>query len=137
VREHYVDSRGRHNGSFGLKKPSFQNPGMSEFIQVLTTTDARGRAEGIARALVERRLAACVQVVGPVQSTFHWQGKIDTAEEWLCIAKTRGELYGDVEAVIRAEHTYQVPEILAVPVTAGHAPYLEWMRTQVKGVETR
>src|SRR6185503_15291275 len=67
--------------------------GMTEFIQVITTTDTRPRADEIARALVERRLAACVQVVGPVASTFHWQGKIDTAEEWLCLAKTRAGLY--------------------------------------------
>jgi periplasmic divalent cation tolerance protein len=106
---------------------------MTEFIQVLTTTDTRPRADEIARALVERRLAACVQIVGPVASTFRWQGKIDTAEEWLCIAKTRAELYGQVEAAIRAAHTYQVPEILAVPMSAGFKGYLDWMRTETQG----
>ncbi len=106
---------------------------MTEFIQVLTTTDARPRADEIARALVERRLAACVQVVGPVTSTFHWQGKIDAAEEWLCIAKTRADLYDQVEAAIRAVHTYQVPEILAVPVSAGFKGYMDWMRTELEG----
>ncbi len=106
---------------------------MTEFIQVLTTTDTRPRADAIARALVEGRLAACVQVVGPVGSTFHWQGKIDAAEEWLCIAKTRADLYEQVEAAIRGVHTYQVPEILAVPVAAGFKGYLDWMRTELKG----
>jgi periplasmic divalent cation tolerance protein len=109
---------------------------MPEFIQVLTTTDRRDRADEIARALVQRRVAACVQVVGPITSTFHWQGKIDRAEEWLCIAKTRGDLYAEVEAAILEVHSYQVPEILAVPVTAGHAPYLEWMRTELEGSGT-
>jgi periplasmic divalent cation tolerance protein len=106
---------------------------VTEFIQVLTTTDTRPRAEEIARALVERRLAACVQMIGPVTSTFRWQGQIDTAEEWLCLAKTRSELYAEVEAAIRAVHTYEVPEILAVPVIAGHGPYLNWMRSELQG----
>jgi periplasmic divalent cation tolerance protein len=106
---------------------------MTEFIQVLTTTDTRPRAEAIARALVERRLAACVQVVGPVVSTFRWQDKIDTSEEWLCMAKTRADFYAQVEAAIRAVHTYEVPEILAVPVSAGFKGYLDWMRNELSG----
>ena len=108
---------------------------MTEFLQVMTTTDSRPRAEVIARALVESRLAACVQIVGPVTSLFHWQGKVDQAEEWLCIAKTRAELYPQIEVKIRSLHTYQVPEILAVPVAAGHEPYLQWMRGELQGSE--
>jgi periplasmic divalent cation tolerance protein len=110
---------------------------MTEFIQLLTTTDSRPRADEIARALVEQRLAACVQVVGPVGSTFHWQGKIDIAEEWLCIAKTRADMYDRVEAAIRAVHTYHVPEILAVPVSAGFKGYLDWMSSELQGTEVQ
>src|SRR5712671_1182677 len=108
---------------------------MTEFIQVLTTTDTRPRAEAVARALIEQRLAACVQMIGPVTSIFRWEGRIDTAEEWLCLAKTRSERYAEVEAAIRAVHTYQVPEILAVPISAGHAPYLEWLSSQLQRSE--
>jgi periplasmic divalent cation tolerance protein len=109
---------------------------MTEFIQVLTTTDTRPRAEAVARALIEQRLAACVQMIGPVTSIFRWEGRIDTAEEWLCLAKTRSERYAEVEAAIRAVHTYQVPEILAVPISAGHAPYLEWLSSQLQRSES-
>jgi periplasmic divalent cation tolerance protein len=104
---------------------------MAEFIQVITASDARPKAEAIARALVERRLAACVQIIGPVTSIFHWQDKIDTAEEWLCLAKTGADQYDQVETAIRQVHTYEVPEILAVPVLAGFKGYLDWMRTEL------
>ena len=108
-------------------------PRMTEFIQVLTTTDARARAEEIASHLVEQRLAACVQIIGPINSVFRWEDKIDTAEEWLCLAKTRADLFAEVEAAIRAKHTYQVPEILALPISAGHAAYLSWLDGEVRG----
>jgi periplasmic divalent cation tolerance protein len=106
---------------------------MTEFIQVLTTTDARFRAEEIARGLVEQRLAACVQIIGPMTSFFRWQEKIDAAEEWLCLAKTRSDLFAEVEAAIRARHTYEVPEILAVPISKGHAAYLAWLGSELGG----
>ncbi len=100
---------------------------MVEHIQVLTTTGSKADAQAIADALVAQRLAACVQVVGPITSTYRWQGKVETAEEWLCIAKSRGDLYQAVERAIRAVHPYEEPEILAVPVTAGSASYLRWL----------
>jgi len=97
------------------------------YIQVVTTTALREEAERIARELVETRLAACVQIVGPILSTYRWQGKIETSEEWQCWAKTRGELFSRVEEAIRHIHPYEVPEILAVPVIAGSANYLAWL----------
>ena len=100
---------------------------MAEHIQVLTTTGSRADAQAIADALVEQRLAGCVQVVGPITSTYRWQGKVETAEEWLCLAKSRRDLYEAVERAIRAVHPYEEPEILAVPVTAGSASYLRWL----------
>ncbi len=105
---------------------------MSDVIQVITTTASREEAERIARALVEGRLAACVQVVGPITSTYRWQGAIESSQEWRCEAKTRAELYGDVANAIRRLHSYQVPEILAVPVAAGSADYLAWLDREVK-----
>jgi periplasmic divalent cation tolerance protein len=100
---------------------------MHEYLQVVTTTETKDDAARIAAALVERRLAGCVQMVGPITSTFRWEGKVQTAEEWLCIAKTRRDLYAQVEAVIRELHPYQVPEILATAVAAGSRAYLDWL----------
>jgi periplasmic divalent cation tolerance protein len=100
---------------------------MAEYIEVRTTTDSQERAQAIARAIVSRRLAACVQIIGPITSVYWWQGKIEQAEEWLCTAKTRGTLYRELEQAIREAHTYDVPEILAVEVVAGNADYLDWV----------
>lgn len=104
---------------------------MTEVIQVFTTVDTGEAAETIARVLVERRLAACAQVIGPLRSTYWWEGEIETAEEWLCLIKTTGSAYAALEEAIRAQHPYDVPEILAVPVTAGNASYLAWVQARV------
>ncbi|HVU90235.1 MAG TPA: divalent-cation tolerance protein CutA [Pirellulales bacterium] len=104
---------------------------MSDALQVVTTTETKADAERIAAALVERRLAACVQIVGPITSTFRWEGKIQTSEEWLCIVKTRRPLYVLVEEAIRELHPYQVPEILATAVVAGSQTYLDWLRGEL------
>ncbi|MGA2063400.1 MAG: divalent-cation tolerance protein CutA [Thermoguttaceae bacterium] len=103
---------------------------MPEFIEVLTTTATREDAERIARTLVEERLAACVQVTGPIASTYRWQGRIETAQEWQCRAKSRRDLYDRIEAAIRRLHPYDVPEILATPVLAGGADYLAWIAAE-------
>jgi periplasmic divalent cation tolerance protein len=100
---------------------------MTDCIQVLTTAASEEEAARIARMLVEERLAACVQVFGPIASTYRWQGAICTSQEWLCLAKTVKGLYPEVEQAIRKAHSYQVPEILAVEVTAGGADYLGWL----------
>jgi periplasmic divalent cation tolerance protein len=101
---------------------------MEGFIQVTTTTEKRDDAGRIARALVEARLAACVQIVGPITSIYRWKGKIETAGEWLCLIKSRAEHYGAVEQAIRSLHPYETPEIVAVPITAGSRDYLDWLR---------
>jgi periplasmic divalent cation tolerance protein len=74
-----------------------------------------------------------VQIVGPITSTYRWQGKIETSEEWQCWAKSRGELYAQIEQAIRRLHPYEVPEILAVPVVAGSDSYLKWLREETGG----
>jgi periplasmic divalent cation tolerance protein len=108
---------------------------MTDYIQVVTTTGRREEAEAIARRLVEDRLAACAQVLGPITSTYRWQGKIETAEEWQCWAKSRRELYPAIEQAIRRLHPYQVPEILAVPILEGSADYLAWLDGEVRKEE--
>jgi periplasmic divalent cation tolerance protein len=104
---------------------------MADHLQVMTTADKRELAENIAHELVERRLAACVQIVGPIRSTYRWQDKIETAEEWLCLAKTRADLFPQVKTAIQELHTYEVPEILAIPVAAGSEKYLKWLEKEL------
>ena len=100
---------------------------MTDYVQVLTTAGSEEEAQRLSSALVERRLAACVQVVGPVSSRYRWQGEIEEATEWQCVAKTEARLYPRVEAAIREVHSYDEPEILATPVVAGSAGYLKWV----------
>ena len=98
-----------------------------EFIQVSTTTDKREDAERISKAIVENRLAACVQISGPVKSIYWWKDNIEENEEWLIAIKTRKDLYPRLEQAIRNFHPYEVPEIIAVPVNAGSKEYLDWI----------
>lgn len=107
---------------------------MREAIQVQTTTATRADAERIAAALVERRLAACVQISGPITSCYRWQGAVETAEEWGCAAKTTLAAYPRVEQAIRELHPYEEPEIIAVPIVAGSSGYLTWLVEQVGGL---
>jgi periplasmic divalent cation tolerance protein len=106
---------------------------MSDYIQVVTTTERREDADRIARTLVDERLAACVQVVGPISSVYRWRGVIETAQEWQCWAKSRRDLYEQIEQAIRRIHPYEVPEILAVPVLCGSAGYLAWLEGETRG----
>ena len=105
---------------------------MEEAIQVFTTTETKDEAQAIGRALVEQRLAACVQVVGPISSIYWWEGKVEAAEEYLCLIKASNALYDELEAAIKSVHPYDTPEILATPVTAGNADYLRWLREELR-----
>ena len=96
-------------------------------LLVLTQFPDRDAADRLARALVESRLAACVSVGSPVDSLYHWRGTIETAREFPVVAKTVAARYPEVEAAIRAHHPYELPEIVAVPLADGFAPYLEWI----------
>ncbi|MFO7904484.1 MAG: divalent-cation tolerance protein CutA [Planctomycetota bacterium] len=106
---------------------------MTDAIQVVTTTDKQEDAANIASSLVEQRLAACVQVSGPVTSCYWWQGSIERDEEWLCTIKTTAEAYQDVEEAIRQLHSYDEPEIIATPITACSQGYLDWLSEHVAG----
>ena len=105
---------------------------MSDFIQVSTTAPSKEEADRIAQILVERRLAACVQVMGPIESCYRWKGTLERSAEWLCLIKTRRANYAAVEAAIRANHSYEVPEIIACPIEAGSEPYLSWLRAETE-----
>lgn len=84
-------------------------------------------AERLARRCVEARLAACVSIIPGLRSVYRWQGQVETAEESLLVIKTRQGHYPALEALIRTHHPYELPEIVAVPVTLGSTPYLEWI----------
>lgn len=105
---------------------------MSSFIQVITTTASKAEAERIAQTLLEKRLAACVQIVGPMESLYWWRGKIERSEEWLCVAKTERRLFAQIEEIIKTLHSYGVPEILAIPIVEGSDEYLRWLHEQVR-----
>ena len=105
---------------------------MSDCIQVTTTTETREDAERIAGELVVERLAACVQIMGPIASTYWWEGRMENSVEWLCTIKTSAGLYDEVEALIKCTHCYETPEIVAVPITAGSEEYLSWLRGGLK-----
>jgi periplasmic divalent cation tolerance protein len=105
---------------------------MTDYIQVVTTTATHDEAEIIARALVEERLAACTQILGPITSIYRWEGKVETSQEYQCWAKSRRELFEQIAAAIRRLHPYQTPEILAVPIAAGSESYLKWLDGEVR-----
>jgi len=103
-----------------------------DIIQVFTTTEKKEDAERIARALIDAKLAACVQIMGPIESTYRWKGKIERTAEWFCFIKSTQKMYPELESAIKKEHPYEVPEIIAVPVSGGSADYLEWLKSSVK-----
>jgi periplasmic divalent cation tolerance protein len=94
---------------------------------VFTTAESMEQAEEIADALLRRRLAACVQLVGPIRSRYWWKGEMAVASEWMCLIKTTRACLDPLADVIRATHTYDVPEMTATPITHGDAAYLEWL----------
>ena len=105
---------------------------MTDYIQVVTTAEKKEDAQRIAGAVVEKRLAGCAQVIGPITSTYWWKEKMEVAEEWMCVIKSRNDLYGELEQTIRKIHPYEQPEILAVPVVAGSEGYLEWLKGELR-----
>ncbi len=100
-------------------------------VQVQTTASTEDEAHRLAAALLEARLAACVQVVGPVRSRYWWQGGLESATEWLCLAKTTQDRVDEVTAVLRAAHSYDTPEVIVVPIVGGDDDYLRWIADAV------
>jgi periplasmic divalent cation tolerance protein len=99
----------------------------TDYVIVFVTTKDKAEAEKIAQALLQEKLIACANVISPVESCFHWLGKIDTAEECLIIMKSRASLFLEIERRVKALHSYEVPEVLALPIIAGSAGYLDWV----------
>jgi len=101
-------------------------------LVVLTTVATKEDAERLGRALVERKLAACAQILGPMTSIYRWKGAVQQEPEHLCLLKTRRERFAELEAAIRELHPYETPEIIALPVTAGSAAYLAWLEGETR-----
>ena len=108
---------------------------MTHYIQVVTTLPTADTARAMARKLVERRLAACVQIAGPIESIYWWQGQIDSSSEWRLTVKSRTDLFPKLEAAIREDHPYETPEILAQAILAGLPEYLEWLHHELAPAE--
>ena len=106
---------------------------MPSVFQVESTTESLEEAKRLAGALVERRLAACVQVIGPIFSTFRWEGQVQDAEEYLLLCKVPGKRLDEATALIEELHSYDLPEVLAFEIAHGSRSYLEWVAAETGG----
>lgn len=105
---------------------------MIDALLVITTTENPADGERLAILLVERELAACVQVIPKITSFYRWQGKVEQANETLLFIKTTRPIYQQLEEAIKQNHSYQTPEIIALPVDSGSADYLNWLTSSVE-----
>ena len=102
-----------------------------DYTLIMVTASSREEAEKIATTLLEKKLIACANILGPVSSRFWWQGKIDSAEEYIIFMKTKRELFDQVADNVKQLHSYEVPEIIALPIVEGTKPYLEWINSSL------
>ena len=105
---------------------------MSDLKLVLTTAGSQEEARVLARALVERRLAACVNIVPQIESIYRWKDGVEEAQEWLLLIKTSAKAFEQVRAAIQELHSYEVPECICLNIEDGSAAYLEWIRESVR-----
>ncbi len=108
---------------------------VTEALLVFTNLPDRETAEKLARTLIERRLAACVNILAPCRSLYRWKEALESAEEHPMLIKTSAERYAALEAAIRAGHPYELPEIIAVPLAAGLSGYLDWVAAETRPAE--
>ena len=99
---------------------------------VLTTAGSKDEAQNIARTLVDRHLAACVNIIGPIESVFRWQGEVQSSAEYLLIIKTMASALGAAETAIKELHSYETPEFVVLNIEAGSRQYLEWLQGCVR-----
>ncbi|HZT31205.1 MAG TPA: divalent-cation tolerance protein CutA [Bryobacteraceae bacterium] len=104
---------------------------MTDKIVVFSTCSSSEEAEKIARLLVEQRLAACVNVLPGIRSIYHWQGAVESAIEWLLVIKSRRSLFDLLRNALEKAHSYEVPEVLALPVVDGSPNYLSWLEGEL------
>jgi periplasmic divalent cation tolerance protein len=104
----------------------------SAYLQVQTTTDSRAEAMELVRAAVEARLAACGQVAGPVASAYWWNDEIERSEEWFVFLRLPADRYDELAAFLTERHSYDEPEIIALPIVAGAPSFLNWVREETR-----
>jgi len=102
---------------------------MGDHYQVSVTASSADEAERLGRMAVERRLAACAQVSGPITSTYWWEGEVTTSTEWVCTLKTTAHRVESLTEALRTSHSYELPEIIATPIVTGDHAYLAWVET--------
>jgi periplasmic divalent cation tolerance protein len=100
------------------------------YLQVTTTTDSEAEARKLAELAVQSRLAACGQVLSPITSVYWWEGKVENAQEWMVVLKTTAGRVDQLIDRLRAEHSYDTPEIVAVPIVSGNPAYLDWITAE-------
>lgn len=105
---------------------------MTDKCLMLTTVPSREEAHTIASELVSRRLAACVNILGPISSTYRWQGEVEHSEEFLLLIKSTSAEFSPIRETLRELHSYQLPELLSFNIEAGLEPYLEWIGASVR-----
>ena len=105
---------------------------MTDKIVVLSACESREEALRVAEALLEKRLAACVNLLPGAESMYHWKGKIERSEETVLLIKSTRKCFEQLKAVLSQAHSYEIPEVLALPVVAGSEGYLDWMDREMK-----
>jgi periplasmic divalent cation tolerance protein len=108
---------------------------MTDKIVVINTCASADEAETLARTLIDQRLAACVTVISPAKSFYRWNGAVASSIEWLLLIKTSRALFARVETVLQTSHTYEVPEIIALPIVEGSTNYLAWLSSELLTAE--
>src|SRR5579862_4129008 len=100
---------------------------MTDKIVVFTTCGSEEEARKLASVLIEKHMAACVNIIAPVISVYRWKGAVEEAKEWMLIVKSRRDRFEELRVVLEAAHSYELPEVLAIPVVAGSPTYLAWL----------
>ncbi|MBN2141670.1 MAG: divalent-cation tolerance protein CutA [Desulfovibrionaceae bacterium] len=100
---------------------------------VYMTASSQGEAEALGRMLVERRLAACVNLIGDVNSMYWWKGRVERAQEVVLVAKTRTELVAELTSAVKAAHSYECPCVVSVPIGSGNPDFLAWIMDEARG----
>ena len=109
---------------------------MTDKIVVFTTCGSEEEAQQLAAALIEKRLAACVNITAPVTSVYRWKGTVEKSSEWMLVIKTRREKFEALRIMLEAAHSYELPEVLALPVVEGSPNYLNWIESETAEAQT-
>ncbi len=104
----------------------------SDLLQVVTTTADKADAVRLAEAILNKRLAACVQIIGPIESRYWWNGHLETANEFSVLMKTHAKLYAKLEKLLLDEHPYDEPEVIATPAERVSPGYLQWLKDELR-----